>query len=133
MDINHEFCDWMPYQKKYYCTVPEQPGATEKRDANTGEKLFITYTRRTLRYSLEIKDPKLHPGTPSEYEKKLVKNGGAIEFRYAVTDSVDQAKDLRNFLLHRHVAKYGNRPIGQKQTPAQCTVGRDGGCNVCVK
>ena len=109
MCLKYEWCDWMPYEKKYWCTAPGKPGVMETRDALTGEKLFDTGSKNLWK-SLERKDPKLNPGTPSEYEQQLVKSGGKLEVRYAVTDSVDKALDLRNFLLHEAIfGKYLQR------------------------
>jgi hypothetical protein len=82
------------------------------------KKLFTTGTNGgSLWTFLERKDPTLHPGTPSKYEKQLVESGGKLEVRYAVTDSVDKAIDLRNFLLHQHIEEHGRLPLGHKLTP----------------
>ena len=120
MCSKYEFCKWMPYENKYWCTAPREPGVMETRDASTKEELFTTGTNGgSLWTSLERKDPQLHPGTPSEYEKQLVESGGELEVRYAVTDSVDKALDLRNFLIHQHIEKHGKLPLGQKNTPSE--------------
>ena len=132
MCSKNEFCDWMRYEKKYWCTAPGEPGVLETRDASTKEKLFITGTEGgSLLKSLERKDPKLRPGTPSGYEKQLVNSGGKLEVRYAVTDSVGKAIDLRNFLLHKHIEKHRRLPLGQIRTPRLCPRGRSGGCTIC--
>jgi hypothetical protein len=134
MYLKYEFCDSMPYEEKYWCHAPDQPGVMQTRDAATLQITFISYTRGgSLRLSLGQKDPNKNFGNLSGYEKNLVKGGGKLEVRYAVTDSVGKALDLRNFLLHKHVAKHGYRPLGQKQTPTQCPVGRSGGCPACQK
>ena len=126
----YEFCDWMPYEEKYWCHAPGEPGVMETRDALTGEKLFDTRSKNLWK-SFKRKDPKLNPGTPSEYEQQLVKSGGELEVRYAVTDSIKEAEDLKHCLIHKYKEEHDRLPYGQKLTPSQCPRGRSGGCTIC--
>ena len=135
MCLKYEWCDWMPYEHKYWENTAETPGVVQTRDAETMETMFLSHTRDgsvnapSVRGRLSTRDPAKNFRNLSGHEKYLVKGGGKLEFRYAVTNSAEDALALKKLLIHQHVEEHGNE-LGW-QVSRQCPCGRGGGCRVC--
>ena len=129
MCSKYEFCDWMPYEEKYWRNAPEEPGVVQTRVAMNGEYTFIGCSQDIKGY-LKRRDPKKYTDL-SGCEKNLVDGGGELEVRYAVTDSIKEVEDLKHCLIHKYKEEHDRLPYGQKLTPSQCPRGRSGGCTIC--
>ena len=131
----YEFSDWMLYEERYWHEAPEQPGVVQTRDAKTGKTMFFTSTREgsvnppSVRGRLGNRDPAKNFRMLSGHEKCLIKGGGKLEFRFAITNSAEDALNLKKLLIHRHVREHGNK--WDWQVSKQCPRGRSGGCTIC--
>ena len=124
----------MPYEKKYWCNAPLLAGVVETRPVEpSGVKSFIgcPLGKNGIRGYLARRDPEKNRGNLSGWEKHFVADGGKLEVRFALANSIEEAVDLKNCLIHRYKEKHGRLPLGQIQTPRLCPRGLSGGCTIC--
>ena len=134
MCSKYEFCDWMPYEEKYWRDAPLLTGVVETRPIRTsGVKSFIggPLGETGIRGYLARRDPEKNRGNLSGWEKHFVADGGELEVRFALTTSIEEAVNLKKCLIHRYKEKHGRLPCGQIQTPRLCPRSRSGGCTIC--
>ena len=110
-----QFRDWFGYKDTFNRNLPAEPGVVISRVYSTKEIVFISKAKYIDTF-IERRQNKDHL---SEYEQKVIDEGGDLELSYMTTDSEDKAIYEKSDLVHEYIDKYGALPHGMKLTPAQ--------------
>ena len=110
-----QFRDWFGYKDTSNRNLPHEPGVVISRDYSSKEIVFISKTK----YLDKFIERKQYKHKLSEYEKKVIGEGGDLELSYMTTGSEDKAICEKSDLVHEYIDKYGALPRGMKLIPAQ--------------
>ena len=110
-----QFRDWFGYKDTSNRNLPHEPGIVISRVYLSKEIVFISKAK----YIDTFIERRQNKDQLSEYEQKVIGEGGDLELSYITTGSEGNAIYEKSDLVHEYIDKYGVLPRGMKLTPAQ--------------
>jgi len=118
MTLTLSWSQWWPLERGSITGVPERPGVYEISCQAASCIVFIGSAagRGGLRQRLgqRVNAPERNL---SAYEKRLRKQGCRLMFRYAESDSGEQARDWESVWINKYKRHHGHLPPGNTVTP----------------